>query len=98
MSDTLLPQTRTPIFPSSRRIPPAIEDACRLAGSGGDRDAAATEIAARHGHDRGQLEEAVLFWYQRMHRLPSNDFLATDVLRILEAALRHVPRTPSPPG
>ncbi|HEX6239189.1 MAG TPA: hypothetical protein VFZ68_18465 [Acidimicrobiales bacterium] len=78
------------------RLPPAVEDAWRLAGAGVDRDAAAAELAARHGTDRGQLEEAVLDWYRRMHRLPSDDFQATRVLRVLEAALRRVPRTPTP--
>lgn len=78
------------------RLPPAVEDARQLVSGRVDRDSAAAELAARHGDDRDQLEEAVLFWYRRMHRLPSDDFQATQVLRVLEGALRRVPRTPTP--
>lgn len=98
MSDDLLSPNRTSTVPHGRHVPPAVEDACRLARGGAERDAAAAEVAARHGHDRDRLEDAVLFWYRRMHRLPSDDFLATEVLRVLEGALRRIPRTSPPPG
>jgi len=96
MSDALFRPTRTTNHPQTRNAPPAVEDAWRLVSAGVDRDTAAGELALRHGEDRDRLEEAVLFWYRRMHRFPSDDFQATRVLRVLEEALRRVPRTPMP--
>ncbi len=75
-----------------RPIPPAATDAWRFVDSGVPREEAAAKLAVLHGQDRAVLEDAVRFWTRRMHQLPSDDFHATAVLRVLDAALRLVPR------
>lgn len=59
------------------------------------RDEAAAKLAAVVGH-RQPLDAAHRLWVQRMHELPTDDFEATDVLRVLLAALALVPNDRPP--
>lgn len=60
-------------------------------------DAAHALADLANGH-RKILEDAYLEHLKRMQRLPSNDFHATAVLRVVEQALALVPRTVRQPN
>ena len=68
-----------------------VEHAHDLVASGVPRQQAATKLAAL-APDQQSLQGAHVSWVRRMHRLPSDDYGATDVLRLLEAALSQLPR------
>jgi hypothetical protein len=71
--------------------PPLVTEARRLLVGGMSRDEAAVALAAFAGKRREVLADAVSYWVRRMHQLPSDDFEASALLRVLEAALRHTP-------
>ena len=71
--------------------PVLVTHAQRLLRSGIGRDDAAEQIIEMAAGDRGALADAVLYQVRRMHRLPSDDFDATAILRVLETALRATP-------
>ena len=55
------------------------------------RTRAATELVEQA--QAGSLQGAHVSWVRLMHRLPSDDYDSTNVLRLLEAALSQLPRT-----
>ena len=69
-----------------------IEHAHDLIAAGVPRNEAAAKLAAL-APDRRSLERAHVSWVRRMHRLPTDDYDATNVLRVLAAALAMLPRT-----
>jgi hypothetical protein len=69
-----------------------VEHAQTLVAAGVPRHEAAAKLAAL-APDRRSLERAHRSWVQRMHRLPTDDYDATNVLRLLQAALASSPRT-----
>jgi hypothetical protein len=69
-----------------------VEHAHDLVAAGVPRQEAATKLAAL-APDRQSLQGAHVSWVRRMHRLPTDDYDATNVLRLLEAALSQLPRT-----
>jgi len=68
-----------------------IGHAHELLAAGVPRDEAAAKLAGL-SPSRAVLEDAHTKWAQTMHRLPSDDFMATHVLRTIQAALGLVPR------
>jgi len=62
----------------------------RLASEGTPRADAVEQVAAAT-RDRRDLQAAHLQLVRRMHRLPSDDFAATEALRIVLGALGMVP-------
>ena len=67
-----------------------VEHAHDLVAAGVPRQEAATKLAAL-APDRQSLQGAHVSWVRRMHRLPTDDYDATNVLRLLEAALAVAP-------
>ena len=69
-----------------------VEQAQGLVAAGVPRREAATKLAGL-APDRHSLQGAHVSWVRLMHRLPSDDYDSTNVLRLLEAALSQLPRT-----
>ncbi len=77
-----------------RQAPTADEligHARELVETGVSEEEAAAELAGLVSSRRA-LEDAHVRWQQTMHQRPSEDFTATDALRVIEAALGLVPR------
>ncbi len=68
-----------------------IGHARELVAAGVPEEEAAAELAGQ-APSRRALEDAHVRWQQTMHQRPSEDFTATDALRVIEAALGLVPR------
>ncbi len=68
-----------------------VEHVRQSVATGVPRDEAAARLAGL-APSRAVLEDVHVTWQQTMARLPSDDFPATDELRVIEAALDLVPR------